>query len=436
MADFARSAHPDVQAQLDRLSMLSPAGDRLGLERIAELLERLGRPQDRLPPIFHVAGTNGKGSTCAFLRAALEASGHKAHAFTSPHLVRFNERIRIAGRLIEDEPLAALLTEVLDSSTGIEPSFFEVATAVAILAFARTPADACVLEVGLGGRLDATNVVERPLVTGIASLALDHQLFLGNRLPGIAAEKAGIAKPGVPLVTQLYPPRISARIWQAARDKGAPWLPRGGRWDASVRQGTLRYRDEAGTLDLPLPRLPGKHQAMNAALAVAMLRHQGALDVPVGAFHKAMREVDWPARMQRLVEGPLPRLLPDGSELWLDGGHNPSGARAIAEVVQLRFNDDLPLVLIFASLGSKDPKGSLSPFRGLATQVVTLPVCDHDYRDPRELAELARSLGFRAEARRTIEDALTEVRAKARVLIFGSLYLAGEVLAANDQTPD
>src|SRR4051794_4392022 len=186
MADFARSAHPGVQAQLDRLAKLSPAGDRLGLERIGELLERLGRPQDKLPPVFHVAGTNGKGSTVAFLRAALEAAGHKAHAFTSPHLVRFNERIRIAGRLIEDEQLAALLDKVVGASGGIEPSFFEVATAVALLAFARTPADACLLEVGLGGRLDSTNVVDRPLVTGIASLALDHQHFLGNRLVDIA----------------------------------------------------------------------------------------------------------------------------------------------------------------------------------------------------------------------------------------------------------
>src|SRR5258708_2430342 len=205
MADFARSAHPGVQAQLDRLAKLSPAGDRLGLERILTLLDRLGRPQDQLPPVFHVAGTNGKGSTVAFLRAALEAAGYEVHAFTSPHLVRFNERIRVAGRLIDDESLAALLAEVLAASTDIQPSFFEVATAVAILAFARTPADACILEVGLGGRLDSTNVIERPLVCGIASLALDHQQFLGNGLIDIAGEKAAIAKRGVPLVTQRYP---------------------------------------------------------------------------------------------------------------------------------------------------------------------------------------------------------------------------------------
>src|SRR5829696_6972739 len=214
MGDFARSTHPGVQAQLDRLSMLSPAGDRLGLERIARLLDRLGRPQDRLPPVFHIAGTNGKGSTVAFLRSALEASGYAVHAFTSPHLVRFNERIRIAGRLLDDEQLHALLTEVIDASKGIEPSFFEVATAVAVLAFARTPADAAILEVGLGGRLDATNVIERPAVTGIASLGLDHQQFLGPDLVSIAREKASIAKRCVPLVCLAQPAEAEAVIAQ------------------------------------------------------------------------------------------------------------------------------------------------------------------------------------------------------------------------------
>src|SRR5437763_5796401 len=260
MADFARATHPGVQAQLDRLSMLSPAGDRLGLERIGVVLDRLGRPQDKLPPVFHIAGTNGKGSTVAFLRGALEASRHKVHAFTSPHLVRFNERIRVAGHLIEDEPLAELLGEVLNAGRDIEPSFFEVATAAAILAFARTTADACILEVGLGGRLDATNVVERPLVTGIASLALDHQQFLGTGLADIAGEKAAIAKAGAPLVTQLYPPAAANRIREGPRRARATWLPRGSSWDAMVRQGRLHYTDAQGELNLPLPRLAGRHQ--------------------------------------------------------------------------------------------------------------------------------------------------------------------------------
>ena len=436
MPDFARSEDPAVQAQLDRLARLSPGGDRLGLDRITQLLDRLGRPQDSLPPVFHVAGTNGKGSTCAFLRAGLEAAGRRVHMFTSPHLVRFNERMRVAGRLIEDEPLAELLEEVLDASEGIEPSFFEATTAAAFLAFSRTPADAAIVEVGLGGRLDATNVIERPAVCGIAALGIDHQQFLGKRLPGIAAEKAGIAKPGVPLVTQLYPPQIASQIWEVAREREAPWLPRGGRWDAAVRQGKLRYRDEERTLDFPLPRLPGKHQAMNAGLAVAMLRHQQLIPVPTAALTAAMGRAVWPARLQRLGNGPLTQFLPSSSEIWVDGGHNPSAARAVAELVQLRFADDLPLVLIFASLASKDPKGTLLPFRGLAAHVLTLPIPDHEFREPSKLADLARSLGFRAEPHSDLADALRAIARPARVLIFGSLYLAGEALRLNGELPD
>jgi dihydrofolate synthase/folylpolyglutamate synthase len=432
MADFARSTDPNVQAQLDRLAKLSPTGDRLGLERILELLERLGRPQDRLPSVLHVAGTNGKGSTCAFLRAALEAAGHKVHAFTSPHLVRFNERIRVAGQLIEDDELAALLTQVLDASDAIEPSFFEVATAVAMLAFAGTPADACILEVGLGGRLDATNVVERPLVTAIANLALDHQQFLGKRLPGIAAEKAGIAKRGVPLVTQLYPPAIAGRIGEIAHAAGAPWLPRGGVWDAIASGGKLHYRDQRGALDLPPPRLPGRHQAMNAALAIAILRHQDAWNVPESALKAAMGWADWPARLQHLAPGPLV----GAREVWLDGGHNPSAARQVAAWARHAFSDGKPLHLIFASLASKDPPGMLQPFAGAAAHVHTVRIADHASFAPSDLADIAGELGFPAQPHDSVEDALTAIPADARVLIFGSLYLAGEVLAANEQVPD
>jgi dihydrofolate synthase/folylpolyglutamate synthase len=430
--DFARSTHPGVQAQLDRLSMLSPAGDRLGLERIAAVLERLGRPQDRLPPVLHVAGTNGKGSTVAFLRAALEASGHEVHAFTSPHLVRFNERIRIAGRLIDDETLAGLLTEVLDAGSGIEPSFFEVATAAALLAFARTPADACILEVGLGGRLDATNVIDRPLVTGIANLALDHQQFLGSGLTDIAAEKAAIAKPGVPLVTQLYPPAVATRVGEVARAAGARWLPRGGSWDAIFQQGRLRYHDAQGELDLPRPRLPGRHQAMNAALAIAMLRHQQILRVPASAMIAAMGWADWPARLQRLPPGPLA----GERELWLDGGHNPSAARQVASWARHAFADGKPLHLVFASLATKDPAGMLEPFAEVAERVHTVPIPGHACFSPDDLADIAAELGLKADAHEDVQAALAAVPAEARVLIFGSLYLAGAVLAANGQLPD
>lgn len=432
MADFARSTNPEVQAQLDRLSKLSPAGDRLGLERISALLERLGRPQDELPPVLHIAGTNGKGSTVAFLRSALEASGHKVHAFTSPHLVRFNERIRIAGRLIEDDHLADLLAKVIDSGIGIEPSFFEVATAAAFLAFARSEADALILEVGLGGRLDSTNVIDKPLVTGIANLALDHQQFLGNGLPDIAGEKAAIAKRGVPLVTQLYPPSVGSRIEEIARERGAIWLPRGGAWDAISSRDRLHYRDEHGELDLPLPRLPGRHQAMNAALALAMLRHQELLRVPAPSLSAAMGWTDWPARLQRLAPGPLV----GHREVWLDGGHNPSAARQVATYVKHEFGDGKPLHLIFASLASKDPPRMLGPFRGLAEQVHAVPIPDHACFAPSDLVEIAAELGFVADAHDDLAEAINAIPPDSRILIFGSLYLAGVVLEANGQIPD
>ena len=436
MPDFARSADPKVQAELDLLSKLSPGGDRLGLDRITRLLDRLGRPQDHLPPVFHVAGTNGKGSVCAVLRAALEAAGHKVHAFTSPHLVRFNERIRIAGRLIEDTNLAELLKEVREASDGIEPSFFEATTAVALLAFARTPADACILEVGLGGRLDATNVIAKPLVTGIASLGLDHQQFLGRRMADIAAEKAGIARSGVPLITQLYPEALAARVSETAHKAGAPWLPRGGTWDVIVRQNRLHYSDETGGLDLPVPRLPGRHQALNAGLAIAMLGHQQALKVPASALNAAMGWADWPARLQRLSAGPLTEFLPIGSELWVDGGHNPSAARLVADWAKHHWVDGRPLHILFAALKSKDAPGILKPFAGIADVVHTLPIAGHDCRDPNDLATMARSQGFKAYARETIGQALAAIRKPSRALIFGSLYLAGEALAANGTIPD
>ncbi len=436
MKEVIRSADPRVAALIQRQATQYQDSDQLGLDRIAALLEKLGRPQDRLPPVFHVAGTNGKGSTCAFLRAGLEAAGHRVHAFTSPHLVRYNERIRIAGKLIKDERLADLMGQVLDANDEIGGSLFEVNTAVAFLAFAEAPAVACILEVGLGGRLDATNVVEQPLVCGIASLGLDHQAFLGNRMVDVASEKAGIAKRGVPLVTQLYAPEQAERIGQIAHDAGAIWEPRGMHWDAIVRQGMLRYRDRQGELDLPLPRLPGKHQALNAALAVAMLRHQTALDVPPSALSAAMGWATWPARLQQLHGGPLFDMLPRGSELWVDGGHNPSAARLVADYARKGWKDGLPLVLLFASLVSKDAAGVLRPFKGTASEVLTLPIEGHDCRPPKELAELAESMGLPARPKTSLADAMTALRKPARVLVFGSLYLAGEALALNGPLPD
>ena len=435
MADFAKSDSAAVQAQLDRLSQLSPGHDQLGLERITQLLDRLGRPQDRLAPVLHVAGTNGKGSTCAFLRSMLECAGLRVHVFTSPHLVRFNERIRLADELIADEHLADLLAEVLDASGGIGASFFEVTTAVAFLAFARTPADACVIEVGLGGRLDATNVIEKPLVCGIAGLGIDHTQWLGRSSGDIAAEKAGIAKPGVPLVTQRYPPLVAQRVHLTAEKAGAPWIARGAMWDARVIRDQIRYRDRSGGLTLPTPGLAGRHQADNSALAAAMLRFQDALQVPDEAFAAGIAKAQWPARLQQLSPGPLTDLLPHGSLLWVDGGHNGSAARLVAGHARRAFADDLPLVILFASLTSKRPKQMLRAFTGLATAIHTLPIAGHDCLPPEELCAMAQELGFEASANSSLEQALRRVERPARVLVFGSLYLAGQVLKANREIP-
>ena len=441
MADHAVSDSPLVQRQLDRLATLSPGADVLGLERSSALLARLGNPERRLPPVFHVAGTNGKGSTCAFLRAAIEAAGLTAHVYTSPHLVRFNERIRVGGRLIGDDMLAELLAETLDAAGDIGPSFFEVTTAAAFLAFSREPADAAVIEVGLGGRLDATNVIPAPAVCGIAQLGLDHQFFLGDRLDGIAAEKAGIAKPGAPLVTQHYPDRIARRVGEAAAAAGASWLPRGEEWDAVSYNRMLHYRDRDGKLDLPLPRLHGAHQALNAGLAVAMLRHQRAVPVPDAALRAAMGWAEWPARLQRLAAGPLHDLLPAGSELWLDGGHNPAAARAIADHFRAHVPAGRPFHIIFGLLENKDAAGVLKPFRNRAITLHSIPIERHPHHSPALLAEAAREAGLNALPADNVESALGWIARHADrgqppiVLILGSLYLAGEVLSKNGQAP-
>jgi dihydrofolate synthase/folylpolyglutamate synthase len=439
--DRAASDSPLIQTQLDRLAALSPGADTLGLERISALLARLGNPERSLPPVLHVAGTNGKGSTCAFLRAAIEAAGLTAHVYTSPHLVRFNERIRLAGTLVEDDALAALLAETLDAADGMEVSFFEATTAAAFLAFSRTPADACIVEVGLGGRLDATNVIPAPAVCGIAQLGLDHQAFLGDRIEQVASEKAGIAKKDVPLVTHHYPSTVADRIGEAAAKAGADWLPRGGRWDASVYQKQLHYRDAAGTLDLPLPRLRGSHQAMNAALAVAMLRHQQALRVPEVALKAAMGWADWPARLQRLAAGPLHALLPADAELWLDGGHNPAAARAVADYFRAHVPADRPFHIVFGLLANKDVAGVLKPFQGRSVTFHPIPVAAHEHHAPSELAKAAGESGLSAVPAAGAEEALSWIARHADrarppiVLIFGSLYLAGEILRKNEQAP-
>ncbi|MCP3735292.1 bifunctional folylpolyglutamate synthase/dihydrofolate synthase [Sphingomonas sp. RP10(2022)] len=440
MPDHATSTDPAVQHQLDRLWALSPGADILGLERITRLLARLGDPHLAMPPVFHVAGTNGKGSTCAFLRAAVEAAGHDVHVFSSPHLVRFNERIRIAGRLIDDATLAALLSEVLDAAgdgaDGIGASFFEVTTAAAFLAFARTPAAATIVEVGLGGRLDATNVVAQPAVTGIAALGMDHEAFLGTRIVDIAGEKAGIAKPGVPLVTMDYPAPSRARIAAAAAAAGAPVIARNAAWWSDTARTTMRYRDAGFSVVTRRPRLVGPHQSRNLALAIAMLRHQGALHISEAAMRAAADWAHWPARMQRLGDGPLHARLPTGSALWLDGAHNPSAAQPVARALRTIATGQ-PVVLVLGMLANKDAAGVLRILAPSVARLVAVPVPGHAHHAPEALAALADSFGIPADTANDLPDALDRAARDGAsvVLIAGSLYLAGEALARNDETP-
>ena len=435
MPDHATSSSPAVQRQLDRLAALGTGGDTLGLERITALLERLGRPQDRLPPVFHVAGTNGKGSTAAVLRAAIEADGRRAHVYASPHLVRFNERIRLGGRLVEDEALADALERVLAEVyeiNGSAPSFFEVTTTAALLLFAEHPADALVLEVGLGGRLDATNVVDDPAACGIAALGLDHQGFLGDSLAGIAREKAGIARAGRPLVTMRYEPPIAGAVEAVADGAGADLVVEGRDWSVEPAGDGLLYRDRSGSLSLSAPALAGLHQTQNAGLAVAMLRHQDRLLLSERALRDAPALARWPARLQRLNDGPVVRAL-GGREAWLDGGHNPDAARAVAAWMAGRPR----VTLILGLLANKDLPGFLQPLRHGVERVVALPVPGHDSHPPAAIVSAAASLGLPAQATSGLEDALRRAADGAGpVLIAGSLYLAGEVLRANGSPPD
>lgn len=428
MRDFATSDSPRVQAQLDRLGNLSVPEGRLGLETIRALLARLGDPHLRLPPVFHVAGTNGKGSTCAFLRAMLEAEGYRVHATISPHLVRYNERIRLAGELIDDDRLAEVLARVLDRGADLNPSFFEVTIAAAFAEFARVPADACVIEVGLGGRFDATNVLEQPVVCGIAALGLDHERFLLAPEEGvplvplerIAFEKAGIAKPGVPLVTQEYPTGMTKAVLDQAMRAGARPALRGLDWFAEVAD-RIAYRDKRGALDLPLPALAGPHQADNAALAVAMIRHQSALAVSDASIRTGLQAAKWPARLQLLSAGPL---IGD-REVWLDGGHNPSAGAALAQHFQ-----DRRFHLIIGMLANKDPAALTGPLARNAVSIAAVPVPTHEWHP-------AEALGPQAKAYPDVPSALAALPQDGLpVLIAGSLYLAGEVLRLNDEIPD
>ncbi|MFN4136226.1 MAG: bifunctional folylpolyglutamate synthase/dihydrofolate synthase [Novosphingobium sp.] len=435
MKDFAISDNPAVQAQLDRLGALSLPSGRLGLDTVRALCARVGDPQNHLPPVFHVAGTNGKGSTCSYLRAILEAEGLTVHTATKPHLVRYNERIRLAGKLIEDELLAALLKEVLDAGEGLEPSFFEVTTVATFLAYARAPADACVIETGLGGRLDATNVMPTAAVCGIATLGFDHEAFLLSPEDGtpteplarIAFEKASIAKPGVPLVTMAYPQVAADSVAATAARIGAPLVMRGRDWHA-VANDTILYHDDAGEIELPRPAMPGTHQADNAALAVAMIRHQTALSVSPAAMAKGIVGARWPARLQRLGQGPLTALAGDRT-VWLDGGHNPDAGLAIAR----HLASQPPVHIVMGMLANKDPSAILKPLGTHALSISVVPAPGHDAHRPEDFAPFT-DLPVRSFS--AVPEALAALPPEGDVLIVGSLYLAGEVLRLNQEVPD
>ncbi len=406
MKEVVRADDPRLSALIARQATQHVDDDRIGLDRIRALLDMLGRPQDRLSPVFHVAGTNGKGSTCAFLRAGLEAAGHRVHVFTSPHLVRYNERIRLAGKLISDAQLADVMDRVLDANEEIRGSLFEVNTAAAFLAFADTPADAVILEVGLGGRLDATNVVDRPLVTGIASIGLDHQHFLGNTLGEIAAEKAGIARRDVPLVCLAQVAEAQAAIECVATVAGAELLIESREWrlDPSL-----------------VPALPGAHQIRNANLAWQMLAAQDRLPVADDVFRSAIAAATWPARFQRLADGPLT----NGVETWLDGAHNADAAVALAQLLATRGRTHIVLGI----LANKDAAAIVGALGPHALSLTFVPIPDHDAHAP---ADLAERFGGRAAA--SLEEALVDLPAPR--LIAGSLYLAGNALALNGEMPD
>jgi len=435
-----------VDSIVARLTTLHPKRIDLSLDRLQRLLAVLDHPEKKLPPVIHVAGTNGKGSTVAFLRAILEAAGQRVHAYTSPHLVRFNERFRIGGpggsKLVSDEELVATMEECERANAGGRITVFEITTAVGLVLFARHPADVLLLEVGLGGRLDATNVVDNPVATIITRISIDHTDFLGDSLDKIAAEKAGILKRGVPAIIASQPRDALAVIERQAARLGVPLKVAGESWTATEERGRLVYQDETGLLDLPPPKLYGRHQFENAGLAIAALRAIKKFVVPPAAYDAGMVKAEWPARLHRLGQGRLVDLAPAGSELWLDGGHNPDGGRAIAAALaDLEERVSRPLVLIVGMLASKDCEGFLSNFAGLARRMIAVPVPGVETGlSATTVADTARAIGLSATTRESLTEALVAARKldldpPPRILITGSLYLAGEVLRENGTLP-
>ena len=424
---------PTSDRVLERLGRLHPKLIDLSLGRVERLLAALGNPQDDLPPVVHVAGTKGKGSTVATMRACLEGAGYRVHAYISPHLVRFHERIRLAGRLIDEEALIALLEECERTNRDAPITFFEITTAAAFLAFARTPADIVLLEVGLGGRLDATNVVRRPAVTAITPVSLDHQAFLGDTVATIAGEKAGILKPEVAAVIAPQPSEAAAVIEARAAAVSAPLYRARHEWRCEASGAGMRYEGERWHLDLPLPSLIGAHQIVNAGTAIACLERLSGFDIPAEAIAGGLRHIDWPARLQLLRRGPLVDAVPPDWEVWLDGGHNPLAGEVLGDVAAGW--RDRPLYLVIGMMNTKDAAGFIAPLANHAGALWAVTIPGEKNALPAEaIATAAASVGLRAQTADSILAAIRDIPmhdVNGRVLICGSLYFAGKVLAEN-----
>lgn len=444
----AQAAKPDqpLGELIARLSTLHANRIDLGLDRMQLLLQRLDHPERRLPPVIHVAGTNGKGSTIAYLRAILEAANLRVHAYTSPSLVRINECFRLGaaggGALVGDEELRAALEYCERANAAAPITLFEMETAAAFCLFAQHPADAVLLEVGLGGRLDATNVIEAPLATVIAPVSMDHTEFLGDTLATIAGEKAAIIKRHVPVICAEQAPEAETIIEAQARRMHAPLYRAGQEWHVGVERGRLVYQDERGLMDLAAPKLFGRHQFDNAGLAIATLRALDAFQIDSAAYEAGIVSAEWPARMQRLVAGALVDQAPAGCEIWLDGGHNAEGGRvAAAALGDLEERVSRPLVVIVGMMANKDARAFLANFAGLTRHIIAVPIEGRDTAmSPDRLADAARALGMRVETLGSVEAGLRSLARLAyevppRILITGSLYLAGQVLAANGKPP-
>lgn len=421
-------SQPTSDAILDRMMALHPKIIDLTLDRVWRLLKALDNPQEKLPPVIHIAGTNGKGSTQAMIRAGLEAMDKKVHAYTSPHLARFHERIRLAGTLISEAHLTDVLDECYDKNDGIDITYFEITTCAALLAFSRTAADYTLLEVGLGGRLDATNVIT-PALSIITPVSIDHEQFLGNTIAKIAGEKAGIIKRGIPVVVGPQHEDALDVIESKAASLNAPILAYGQHWHVWEERGRLVFQDETGLLDLPKPALLGKHQILNAGAALAALRYLGASDA---ACEAAMTQASWPARMQRLKHGPLVASAPE-AELWLDGGHNAAAGEALAEL--LGALPERPTHMICGMLNTKDVSGYLRPLSAQAASLTAVSIPGEANTLPADAtAEAARAVGLAASEADSVQaalDGIISTAPQARILICGSLYLAGNILREN-----